>query len=175
MSTLFATFADAAMAQRAVGALVDHGADKDSISLVGNQNHEELWKAESHAKTGVTTTSGADAAHGAAKGAGVGLGIGVLAGLASLFIPGFGLVVGGSAMATALAAAAGTTAAGAFTGAVEGYLVDQGVPKNVATDYKQALENGSALLSINLPSGKLDRVDAEQIVAKYNGGQSFYR
>ena len=163
------------MAQRAVGALLDHGADKDSISLVANQTHEELWKAEKRAKAGITTTSGADAAHGAVVGAGVGLGLGILGGLAALFIPGFGLVVGGNAMSTALAAAAGTTVGGAFTGAVEGYLVDQGVPKTVATDYKEALENGSALLSINLPSGKLDRVDAEQIVAKYNGGQSFYR
>jgi hypothetical protein len=175
MSTLFATFSDAAMAQRAVGALLDHGADKDSISLVANETHEELWKAESHAKTGVTTTSGADAAHGAAKGAGIGLGLGILGGLASLFIPGFGLVLGGSAMATALAAAAGTTAAGAFTGAVEGYLVDQGVPQAVATSYKEALAHGSALLSIALPSGKLDRVDAENVVAKYNGSQTFYR
>lgn len=175
MTTLYATFTDGAMAQRAVGALLDHGADKDTISLVANKSHQEYWASDKQGKDGVTTTSGRDAATGAAKGAGIGLGVGILAGLASLIIPGFGLVIGGGALAMALGAAAGTTAGGAIAGAVEGYLVDQGVPAKVATSYREALEQGSGLLGIALPSGKLDRAAAEEILSKYGASQIFVR
>jgi hypothetical protein len=122
---------------------------------------------EHAAKSGISTTTGADAAKGAAEGAGIGLGLGVLGGLATLFVPGFGLVLGGGALAAAIAAAAGTTAAGAIAGGVTGYLKDQGMPSEVATDYDTAVQNGGAMLSLNVPSGKLDAAEANEILAKY--------
>lgn len=73
---------------------IDHGAHKDDIqpgALPGLPDGEAVEGAE----RGITTTTGADAAVGAAKGAGIGLGIGALAALASVMVPGIGIVVGG--------------------------------------------------------------------------------
>jgi len=175
MSTMYATFVDGAMANRAVGALIDHGALRETISLVATKDHQHYWMPEEQGDGTVTTTSGRDAAVGASKGAGIGLAVGVIAGLACLTIPGFGIVVGGGALATALAAATGTMAAGAVAGAVEGYLVDQGVPGDIAIDYKEALENGSGLLAITLPSGTVDSLAARDILNKYHTTQIYFR
>lgn len=167
--TIYARFDDYKNAERAVGALLDHGVDKDDVSLLTNQVDKDgdNTKHEGHAKNGITTTTGADAASGAAKGAGVGLVVGALGALASLTIPGFGLVTGGAALATALGAAAGTTAAGAVSGGVAGFLQDQGVAADAAAGYEEAVKNGGALVSVSVPSKKVTRLDAEQILAKY--------
>ncbi|HEY4002454.1 MAG TPA: hypothetical protein VGO93_26520 [Candidatus Xenobia bacterium] len=175
MATLYATFPDGALAKKAVGALLDHGADKDSISLIGRQGDEQYWTGDSMGKEGISTTTGKDAAHAAAKGAGIGLGIGILAGIASLIIPGFGIVIGGGALATAIGSAVGTTAAGAIAGGVEGFMVDQGVPEKVATTYREALEHGQGMLALTLPSGKLEAGEAQEVVAKYGASQVFLR
>lgn len=163
--TRYASFSDYKMAEKAVGALLDHGLDKKDVSLIAHQGDGDHDK---HAKDGITTTSAADAGAGAAKGAGVGLAVGALAALASLFIPGFGLVYGGGALATALGAAAGTTAAGAVAGSVAGTLQDQGVAANIAEDYETAVKNGGAVVELHLPSGDLGVVQAEEILTKYN-------
>jgi len=172
MDTLYASFADVDLAQKAAGALLDHGVEKDHLSLVSHMGGEHLDTDDDddvveNAKSGISTTTSGDAASGAMKGAGVGLGIGALAALASLFIPGFGLVTGGGALAMALGAAAGTTAAGAVAGGVAGYLVDQGVPEAAAVDYEKALEHGGAIIAVSLPSNDVSRTDAEQILNKY--------
>jgi len=193
--TLYATFNDASLAERAVGALLDHGVRNEDISVIsrdvnrcaeaghgvtvtstvdskGNDiraNHEEAYSdhAERAAKAGLSTTTSGDAESGAVKGAGIGLGVGVAAAIASLIIPGFGLVLGGGALAVALAGTAGATAAGAVAGGVTGYLKDQGVPDAAATDYDHAYKNGSAILSVYVPSGKLSRSEIEGILSKY--------
>jgi uncharacterized protein (TIGR02271 family) len=164
--TLYASFNDYKMAEKAVGALLDHGMNKDQISLIA-QNHDHA-NHEAHAEHGITTTTGADAASGAAKGAGVGLAVGALGALASLLIPGFGLVLGGGALATALGAAAGTTAAGAVAGGMTGFLQDQGIEESAARDYAETVERGGALVELRLPSGDMDMMQAEQILNKYN-------
>ena len=82
-------------------------------------------------------------------------------------IPGFGLVIGGGAPATALATAAGTVAAGAVAGGVTGFLKDQGVDESVARSYEEAIKNGGALVGVNVPSKNLTQVDAEKILQKY--------
>lgn len=209
--TIYASFSDAALAERAVGALLDHGAENKDISLVTREarnydlpkyddtvqadavvreRERELAYAgtgarssnttvidhrtgegdpmEFAAKQGISTTTPADAASGAVKGTGIGLGVGALAALASLLIPGVGLVIGGGALATAIAGAAGATAAGAIAGGVHGYLKDQGVPDNAAVDYSNAIENGGAVMTIEVPTGSVDRIKVEEILGKYN-------
>jgi uncharacterized membrane protein len=166
MSHIYASFSDYKMAERAVGALLDHGLEKEHVSLVA-RNHDGK-DHEQHAESGITTTTAKDAAAGAAKGAGVGLVAGALGALASLLIPGFGLVTGGGALATALGAAAGTTAAGAAAGGVVGALQDQGVDAEVARNYDKELENGGALVQLVVPSGKLTEAQARETLAKYN-------
>ena len=191
--TLYATFNDTSLAEKAVGALLDHGARNEDISVIskdpGTQHvsrtavdaGEEQYvardpsdhpadsgaHAENAGKHGLSTTTAGDARVGAAKGAGIGLGVGVAAAIASLVIPGFGLVMGGGALALALAGTAGATAAGAVAGGVTGYLKDQGVPDAAAADYHRAYENGSAVLSVHVPSGKLTESEASGLLTKY--------
>ncbi len=119
------------------------------------------------AKHGISTTTPEDAGQGAVKGTGIGLGVGILASLAALAVPGVGLVLGGGALAAALGATAATAAAGAVAGGVTGYLKEQGVPGHAAERYHGAIEHGGAVLSINLPSGKVDQATAEQVLSKY--------
>jgi hypothetical protein len=130
----------------------------------------EADKTEKEAKYGISTTTPGDAAAGAAKGAGIGLGLGALAALASLMVPGVGLVIGGGALATALAGAAGATAAGAVAGGVHGYLKDQGVPDHIAADYNRSIENGGAVMSINISNSEVTESEVRQILNKYGAG-----
>ena len=187
LKTIYATFADAKMAEQAAGALLDHGADANHLSIVSKNTEKNpegsptnyndpahspnlTNPSEVKVKEGITTTTPQDAGVGAVKGAEVGLGVGVLAALASLFVPGVGLVIGGGALAIALAGAAGATAAGAAAGGVAGYLGDQGAPKEDVKEYNDVYENGGAVLSIHIPTGKVDQIEAESILAKYHVG-----
>lgn len=165
---LFSAFDDTALAEKAIGALLDHGIPAESISVVcGTESaSQELDRASKH---GVTTTTAADAKSGAEKGAGAGLAAGALGALASLFIPGFGIVVGSGALATAMISLAATTAAGALTGGVVGYLRDQGVDSQIAECWQQNLGNGGALIAVELcEQHPLDEIQA--ILEKYNPG-----
>ena len=118
------------------------------------------------AKAGVTTTTIQDAAKGAAKGVGYGLGVGALAAVAAIAIPGFGLVLGGGALAAAVAGLAATAGAGAVAGGVVGYLKDQGVPADQIPDYQRAYEEGGAILSVVLEEGA-DRTKIDDLLRKY--------
>ena len=177
METLYASFAEVNLAQKAVGALLDHGVADQDLTLIANfvgadgQPDGQMQHAVQNAKEGISTTSVSDAGAGMAKGAGIGLGVGVLAALASLFIPGFGLVTGGGALALALGAGAATTAAGAVAGGVTGYLVDQGVPADIAVDYENARANGGAIISVQLPLRGPSRADMETILTKYQASR----
>jgi hypothetical protein len=193
-NTIYASFDDIDMAEKAAGALLDHGMRNEDISLIANDRYLDRHTAVTdaavdsdyntvvvdrnavdydrddglgQAKAGLTTTTAADAGSGAAKGAGVGLGVGVLAGLASLAVPGFGLVLGGGALATALAGAAAATAAGAVAGGVTGYLKDQGMPEHAAQTYHESFERGGAVLAVSVPSNDVDGVTAQQVLDKY--------
>lgn len=171
-TNIYASFRDPSHAQSAVGALLDHGANVQDISLVLPPNYENPEKTGTEeldrADKGITTTTGADAAAGAAKGAGIGLGVGAAAALVSILVPGIGLVIGGGALATALAGAAATTAAGAIAGGATGYLKDQGVPEEKAHEFSGHIERGGAIVSISVPSGNLDYTTAQSLFAKYS-------
>ena len=176
--TLYASFSNIDDAERAIGALIDHGVRPKDISMVGGEAHSgrlesysasrdlDLKKIEDHAKSGISTTTAADAESGAAKGAGVGLGIGAAAALASMFIPGVGLVVGGGALALALAGAAGATGAGAIAGGSMGYLKDQGVSDELVGSYSNTINSGGAVLAVDVASD-VPAAEIESIFAKY--------
>ena len=122
---------------------------------------------ETAAKHGISTTTPEDAGEGAVKGTGIGLGVGILASLAALTIPGVGLVLGGGALAAALGATALTAGAGAVAGGATGFLKEQGVPHDIADRYHGTVAGGGAVLSLNIPSGKVDQTTAESILSKY--------
>lgn len=172
MSTLYASFNDAAAAERAAGALLDHGAKQEDLSMISNRTgaapaSTETIAAEQAAKTGISTTTAGDVAVGAVKGTAVGTGVGAAAFIASLFIPGVGLVTGGGALAMALAAGAGTILAGAAAGSVAGLLADQGIPDETAKRYTHTIQQGGAILAIAVPTGDLDAEQVQAVVDKY--------
>ena len=90
-----------------------------------------------------------------------------LTALASILIPGVGLIVGGGALATALIGAAGATVAGAAAGGVVGYLKDQGVPEEESQRFSNVYEQGGAILNVSAPSGDIDGASIETILNKY--------
>lgn len=178
-TTLYASFADIHDAEKAIGALLDHGIRPEDVSMLANESHSgrlstysageklNLRELEGNAKSGITTTTRADAEQGAMSGVGVGLGIGVIAAIASVFLPGIGIVLGGGAMAIALAGMAGTAGAGAIAGGILGFLKDQGVPEHHAHEYHGVVESGGALLAVSR-QGMLSRFELEGILQKYN-------
>jgi hypothetical protein len=179
--TIYASFADPANAERAVGALLDHGVRDEDISLVSHESYrrddmmnemddEEDEDPVATAKHGISTTTGADAASGAITGAGVGLGVGAVAAIASMFLPGIGLITGGGALAAALAGAAATTAAGGVVGGVTGYLKDQGVPEVHAARYHEAVHGGGAVVAVVAPSNEVSHTEIHEVLAKYGAG-----
>jgi hypothetical protein len=190
--TLYASFSSSDLAERAAGALLDHGLRGEDITLVANEAYGHSWLEKrrtpvteesaddrevtddaagdpvEEAKHGISTTTPADAASGALTGAGIGLGLGAVAALASLFIPGVGLVLGGGALAEALGAAGTATLAGAVAGGVTGYLKDQGMPDEVTESYQASLAGGGAIIAVRVPSASLSRERVEEILAKYD-------
>lgn len=186
VETVYASFADPADAERAVGALLDHGVKDEDISLVAHEAYrrdemladmdddERDEDPVAAAKHGISTTTGADAASGAITGAGVGLGVGAVAAIASMFLPGVGLITGGGALATALAGAAATTAAGGVVGGVTGYLKDQGVPETHAAKYNEAISGGGAVIAVRAPSDEVSHTEIHEVLSKY-GARDFGR
>ena len=100
-NTIYASFDDIDMAEKAAGALLDHGIRNEDISLIANDRYLDRHTAVTdaavdsdyntvvvdrdvpnydkedglgQAKAGLTTTTAADAGSGAAKGAGIGPG-----------------------------------------------------------------------------------------------------
>jgi len=172
---IYAVFSDVGSARSALGALLDHGAKPEDISLIVREAYIDHFEGKDSSASdvkhsveqGISTTTGADAVSGAGKGAGIGLGLGAVAALVSLFVPGVGLVIGGGALAGAVAGAAGTTAAGALAGGVTGYLKDQGFSEDKTMEYVDSFEDGVAILGISVPSDRVDASTAEAIFGKY--------
>jgi len=154
MKTLMSYFSNVERAADAMAALLDHGVSETNMDLVANSSYGEMLVERKQnvyaekAKSGVTTTTTADAADGAKKGGLAGLATGVIAGLASLVIPGYGIVLGGGALATALGAAVGTGAAGMAAGGITGYLKDMGAEEKVALEMEEGVKNGGGVLTI---------------------------
>ena len=177
--SLFASFANINDAERAMGALLDHDVKPKEISLLAHESHKDqldsfsasknlsLEDLRDHAESGITTTTSADAEVGALKGATIGMGVGVVATLASIFIPGVGLVIGGGALSLAIAGAAGATGVGAISGGAFGFLKDQGVTEPHLTAYQSTYNSGGAVMSVDI-SGRIDQADIHRILAKYN-------
>ncbi len=178
----YATFPDPDMAEKAAGALLDHGVRAEHISIIFPEGYKSRWSdspeeredSEKTAKSGITTTTAGDAASGSIKGAGVGLAAGALAALAAVFIPGVGLVLGGGALAIAMGGVAGATAAGAVAGGVTGYLKDQGVPADAVEEYGKVLASGGAMITISLTDEEIDMTTIDSLMAKYGGSVTSY-
>ena len=220
-NTIFASFSDPKMAEKAAGALLDHGLRSEDLSIIQShkwrtasaeevaapqtptmvyispnasgqstgvspfgvmpmvtmvdgvtpqvERFEDLPNFEELAKHGISTTTTEDAGAGALSGLPWGVGLGTIAAIASLFVPGFGLVIGGGALATAIIGIAASAGAGAAAGALTGYLKDQGVPSHLVAEYEGTINAGGAILGATIPSGDVDESCAWEVLNKYAG------
>jgi hypothetical protein len=171
--TVTGLFASRDDAERAAAALMDHGVDREEISLVtrGEEAERAAERRDADERPtapheGITTTTAGDAATGAAAGAGIGAALGLLAGAATLFVPGFGLITAAGPLAWALGGAVGTAAAGAVAGGVFGGLRDMGADDHAVRDYEEGLRQGSTFLSAR--SDEFSAAEMREILAKYN-------
>ena len=76
--------------------------------------------------------------------------VGGLIGLASLAIPGLGLILVGGPLAAALADAA----AGGAAGVIAGALMGMRIPEHRAKQYEKSLREGSTLISVHTATGE---------------------
>jgi hypothetical protein len=124
----------------------------------------DMNRRQPHAAAGISTTTARDAGKGALEGGGIGLGLGVLLGLATVAIPGIGLVAGAGALVAGLTAATGV--AGGIAGGVYGYLHDMGLPPDVAQRLSENLRAGGPVLSIEI-TGEIPSDEIISVVRKY--------
>jgi len=156
-----AVFANTRSAMATNEAAVHGRTDYDTSVNTTAQASDPVAQAEH----GISTTTPEDAGAGAVKGTGIGLGVGAALAIAALFVPGVGFVLGGGALASALAAGAGAAAGG-----VTGFLKEQGVPAEAAQHYHGAIDQGGAMIAVVIPSGKVDQATAEEVLTKYGAG-----
>jgi len=125
--------------------LIDHGFERDDISLVSGQEGEYVTER------GDERTSGA--AVGAGAGAAIGGISGLLVGLGALAIPGIGPVIAAGPLVTALAGAG----LGATAGGIIGALTDLGVPEEEAHAYAEGVRRGGVLIAVDTDDQRADR------------------
>lgn len=90
----------------------------------------------------------ADPATTAKRTAVIGLGVGALAAVSAIAIPGFGLVLGGGALAAATAAIAASRGNEEVAGGVAGWLQENGVPADAIPEFRSAYENNGVILTL---------------------------
>jgi len=167
-----ALFASPDEARRAIHALRDRGLPEDRIAVLTGAESPSAPTAAGPSDLGrdegVSVTTAGDAAHGAALGASVGAGLGFAGALASILVPGFGLVLASEVLAKALGLVALTAAGGAVAGGLTGYLVDLGVPAADASEYTEALQHGGVLVAVHGADGR-QAGEIRQLFVKYNG------
>ncbi|MHB2021124.1 MAG: hypothetical protein ACYCW6_29670 [Candidatus Xenobia bacterium] len=73
--------------------------------------------------------------------------------MVATLIPGFGTIIGRGPLARTLADAVPSTEPEELNTCLTGELCKRGVPKDLATEYRQQLESGNALLAVELNSG----------------------
>lgn len=170
MTSVFLSFDLKENAEKFVAALLDHGMTTADISVVAREGGRTFTaeEVERDAATGITTTTAEDFSKGAVIGGSAGLGLGVLLGLATLFVPGVGLVAGAGALATAIAATATTGAAGALVGGLAGYMRDMGVEGEVPDEFERDYADDYIIVAAALRADGLTSTEIANLADKYH-------
>lgn len=136
---------------------------EDSPPLIKVDPDADSYRdADTHVKPGATMS---DVGHGAAHGAGIGLGVGALAAVATMLIPGLGMVIGGGTLAAAMAALVAGTGAGTLAGGLAGFLTEHGVPQDEAARYANIHSRGGAILAVSVLQNDM-RPTVEEVLRK---------
>ncbi|CAH8283452.1 hypothetical protein EV196_102409 [Mariniflexile fucanivorans] len=124
--------------------LIDLGYNNDNITvLMSKETKDKFYATNPHIeKTGDAALKGAGT--GGLIGGAIGAVAGAVAAIGtSLLIPGLGLVIAGP-----LAAGFAGAGAGATGGAIIGALTNAGLSHDVATEYKDYIEKGKIIISV---------------------------
>lgn len=143
--TVAGLFADRASAEQAIHALEDAGFTGDQIGVaMRDRTAQGVLIEEAQAAEGATA--------GALGGGLLGGLTGFLIGIGALAIPGFGPVVAGGVLASALGIAGGTALAGAGFGAAAGGIVGAlmavGIPEPEARHFETGFRAGRVLVTV---------------------------
>lgn len=151
--TVTGIFPNSEAAGAAIREFIDRGLAND-VTVISQNANGEIDTTE--LKKDVSQGSAAGATGGAVVGGLAGL----LTGVASLAIPGVGLVVLGP-----LAAFLTGLGAGAVTGGLVGALVDWGLPDQTARLYEDRLQAGEVLIGVTTDRISLD--EARQVMENH--------
>ncbi|MES2885929.1 MAG: hypothetical protein V4709_14080 [Pseudomonadota bacterium] len=160
-------FKDRDSAERAYGAMTDHGYTSSDINLVMS---DETRKTHFTSTAGKETELGSKAAEGAGIGGVIGGTVGAIAAAVaaigtSLLVPGLGLVIAGP-----LAAAVAGAGAGSVTGGLIGALVGWGIPEERVKAYEEDLRNGGILMGFK-PKSDEDATEIQRRWRDVSGAQ----
>jgi hypothetical protein len=142
-------FKDRESVERAYQALLDHGYDKDDISvLMSDETHTRYRRLDSPADAASEDKMIEGAGVGAAVGGTTGALLAAIAAIGtSVAFPGLGLIVAGPIVAAFAGAGAGSV-----TGGLVGALIGSGVPEANAQVFERGLKEGGIVLMVKTRS-----------------------
>jgi hypothetical protein len=149
-------FKDRESVERGYQALLDHGYDKDDISvLMSDETHDRYRRLDSPPDAASDDKMIEGAGVGAAIGGTSGALLAAIAAIGpSVVLPGVGLIVAGP-----LVAALAGAGAGAVTGGLLGALIGLGIPEANAQVFERRLREGGIVLVVKTRS----QADAKRI------------
>jgi len=145
--------------------LIKSGYETEEITVIMSKDTKERFYATNEH----ISDTGDEALKGAGAGSAIGGTVGAIAGAilaigSSIVIPGLGIAVAGP-----IAAALAGAGAGGATGAVIGALTKAGLSDSAATEYKNAMDKGQIIISVE-PKDKHDVVLTSEYGREiYNG------
>jgi hypothetical protein len=161
--TVAALYDNFQSAQQATRDLVNHGFDRNDVSLAANDASGEYSRYLEDSDVDVMTDEGAA---GAGTGALIGGLGGLVVGLGALLIPGVGPIIAAGPLVNALVGAGIGAGVGAVTGGLIGALIDLGIPENEAEYYAEGIRRGGTLVTVRTTEDLVDSV--KDILDRYH-------
>jgi uncharacterized protein (TIGR02271 family) len=153
--TVVGHFQDTASADAAYEQLVQHGFNRDDITVIGRGQEGKKGAAD----LGDHVTAG--------EGAAAGTIFGLLFGAAAMLIPGIGPVIAVGPLTAAVAGAVTGGVTGAIVGGVGGALIHAGVPEEEARYYEDRFKTSGYLVTVRTEDDRYE--EARRIFAEASG------
>jgi uncharacterized membrane protein len=148
MRTVVGLFDDRISAESAIHRLIEHGIDRDAISIAMKDAREATSISEA---TGTYDLSAEGATAGVVSGAGVGVVVGLALIGSTVLLPGLGTFLIGGPIAAALTGAG----IGAVSGGLIGGLIGMGIPEDEAEHYASGIHRGEIFVSAHVPESQV--------------------
>ncbi len=164
MKEVVGLFRDQSQAERAADALFERGYDADSVGYLNRHRdaNGNVALDDGYEMDDTAGEAGKGVAGGAAGGAVVGAGAALLTSAGLLLIPGVGPFLAAGTLAGTLASAAAGAAGGAVLGGAAGAVVgmadDDSVADETSSYYRDRIDTGYAMVSVNVEDNQRDEV-----------------